>query len=292
MRQESTVEQSADQWREIEPHLEAAMAQLGARDHDAVVMRFFEGRPFNEVAAAMGGTEAGAKMRVARALEKLRKVFTKRGITISASLLAAVVSAHSVQAAPVSLAASVTASAVKGTTVTASTLTLVESALKYMAYAKIKSAALVGAAVLVLGGATTATIQTFGSGAEPPKKSASAAAAKPDYSSPEATLNSLISALQKADEKAFAEGCTPEKAAEFRARNSTKTEAENKEQAIAQAKAFSQFKILKREQVSDTEIHLWVNATGNSPKAEIGDRKGISVFKKVGKDWKFDGMRQ
>lgn len=292
MRQESTMEQSADQWREIEPHLEAAMAELGARDHDAVVMRFFEGRPFSEVAAAMGATEAGAKMRVARALEKLRKAFTKRGITISASLLAAVVSAHSVQAAPVSLAASVTAAAVKGTTVTASTLTLVESSLKYMAYANIKSAALVSAAVLVLGAATTATIQTFGSGAEPPKKSASAAAAKPDYSSPEATLKSLIAALGKADENEFAQGCTTEWAAGFRARNATKTPEENKQQALAQAKAFSQFIIQKREEISPTETHMWVAATGESPKADMGDRKGIMVFRKVGKDWKFDGMRQ
>src|SRR5688500_20379698 len=54
-------------------------------------------------------------------------IFTKRGITISVGMISGAVSAHAVQAAPVSLAASVTLAAVKGTAVTTSTLTLVRS---------------------------------------------------------------------------------------------------------------------------------------------------------------------
>ena len=47
------------------------MAQLGQKDHDAVVLRFFEGRSFKDVSLALGTSEAGAKMRVQRALEKV-----------------------------------------------------------------------------------------------------------------------------------------------------------------------------------------------------------------------------
>lgn len=278
----------ADSWREIEPHLEAALAQLPAKDHDALVLRYFQGHSFNHVAAALGATEAGAKMRVARALAKLRSIFTKRGITISASLLATIVASHAVQAAPAGLAAAVTIAAVKGTTATASTLTLVESTLKHMAYAKMKTAAIVTATALLLGGGAV-IIQSSDSGAERPPK---AATAKPNYTTPEATLDTMIAALGRADHAAFAAACTPEKAAQFNSRNSEITPDELKAEADAQHKAFSEFKIHKREQISPVEIHLWVKATGKSPQAQPGDRNVVARFKKINNDWKFDGHVQ
>src|SRR6267378_983602 len=36
-------------WRLIAPMLDGAMEQLGQRDHDAVVLRFFEGKNFREI---------------------------------------------------------------------------------------------------------------------------------------------------------------------------------------------------------------------------------------------------
>ena len=60
-------------WPQIAPLLDGAMEQLGRKDHDAVVLRFFEGKSFKEVGSALGATEDAAKMRVNRALEKLRK---------------------------------------------------------------------------------------------------------------------------------------------------------------------------------------------------------------------------
>ena len=122
------------------------MAQLGEKDHDALVLRFFEGRNFEEVGAALGASEEAAKMRVGRALEKLRKFFTKRGITLSAALIAGAVSAYSVQAAPAGLTISAVAAA-KGAAAAASTLTLVKGALKIMAWTKAKTAIVIGTAV-------------------------------------------------------------------------------------------------------------------------------------------------
>ena len=71
-----------DNWRDIEPLLETAMGHLGQSDQNALALRFFEGRSFKEVAAALGATEAATKMRVNRAVEKLRSFFVKRGLTI------------------------------------------------------------------------------------------------------------------------------------------------------------------------------------------------------------------
>jgi len=59
-------------------------------------------------------------MRVNRALEKLRKFFAKRGVSSTAGMLAGAISANSVQAAPVGLAATISAAAttIAGTAVT------------------------------------------------------------------------------------------------------------------------------------------------------------------------------
>src|SRR5207247_1442146 len=59
---------AADAWREIEPRLETAMEQLGEKDHNALVLRFFDDRSFKDISVTLGTTEAGAKMRVSRAL--------------------------------------------------------------------------------------------------------------------------------------------------------------------------------------------------------------------------------
>jgi len=149
--------ESSNAWMQIAPLLEAAMARLGEKDHNALVLRFFEGRNFKDVSAALGMSEDGAKMRVNRALEKLRKFFTKRGITLSAAVIAGAVSAHSVQAAPAGLTISAVAAA-KGSAVAASTLTLVKGALKLMAWAKAKTAIVIGTAAILATGTTAVVV--------------------------------------------------------------------------------------------------------------------------------------
>src|SRR5215831_6662966 len=78
-------ESEPDVWPQLAPILDAAMAGLGAKDRDAVVLRFFEGRKMNEVGTALGTNEEAAKKRVNRAVEKLRLFFTKRGVAMSAA---------------------------------------------------------------------------------------------------------------------------------------------------------------------------------------------------------------
>ena len=78
----------------------------------------------------MGTTEETAKMQVNRAVEKLRKPLALRGVALSAAVLCGSLAAHSVQAAPVGLAAAVTASVLQGSTASASLLTLIKGTLE------------------------------------------------------------------------------------------------------------------------------------------------------------------
>jgi hypothetical protein len=117
----------------------------------------------SEVGLALGASEDAAKMRVNRALEKLRKFFTKRGVTVSAVAIATAVSANSVQAAPVALAKSVAAAVVaKGAAASGSTLTLIKVTLKIMAWTKAKIVIVVSACVLLAAGTTTVSIYNMG----------------------------------------------------------------------------------------------------------------------------------
>jgi len=153
---QSTLNESqADAWPQIAPLLDDALGKLGDRDRNAIVLRFFENKSLAEVGAGIGASEDAAKMRVNRALEKLRKIFTKRGVTLSATLIAGAVSASSVQAAPVGLAATISTLAItKGAAAGGSTLTLAKGVLKLMAWTKAKTAAVVGASVLLAAGTT------------------------------------------------------------------------------------------------------------------------------------------
>jgi RNA polymerase sigma factor (sigma-70 family) len=146
-------------WPQIAPLLDGALAQLGRKDHDALVLRFFENKNFAEVGAALGASEDNARMRVNRALEKLRKIFTKRGIVSTSAILAGAISANAVQAAPVGLAKTISAVAVaKGAAAGTSTLILVKGALKIMTWTKMKFALGVSAAILFAGGAVTVAL--------------------------------------------------------------------------------------------------------------------------------------
>ena len=146
-------------WSELSPQLDEAMAGLGTAERDALVLRYFQNKSMAEVARFLGLAENTAQKRVSRALEKLRKFFTKRGMDSTAAAIAENISAHSVQAVPLALAKSVTAVALaKGAAASTSTLTLIKGALKIMAWTKAKAAIAVGGGLLIAAGTTTVTV--------------------------------------------------------------------------------------------------------------------------------------
>jgi RNA polymerase sigma factor (sigma-70 family) len=134
-------------WEKLRPALDDAMHELKESDREAVLLRYFENRQFAEVGAKLGLNENAARMRVERALEKLRDIFTKRGVT-TATALASVISANAIQIAPANLAATLTTASIA--TVGTGTFTL----LKIMTATKLK----LGISALVVAGAATAFV--------------------------------------------------------------------------------------------------------------------------------------
>jgi RNA polymerase sigma factor (sigma-70 family) len=157
-------------WKQISPLLEEAMLRLGQSDRDALVLRFFEERSLNEVGTALGASEEAAKKRVNRALEKLRKFLAGRGVFSTTEIIAGAISANSVQAAPVALAKTVTAVAIaKGAAASSSTLTLIQGALKLMAWTNTKTAVVAGVVIILAAGTTTMVVKnTRSSPKQPP----------------------------------------------------------------------------------------------------------------------------
>jgi RNA polymerase sigma factor (sigma-70 family) len=92
-------------WGRLGPVLDSAIDELSPADRDAVVLRFLERRPFAEVGAALRVSEDAARMRTERALDKLRGLLGRRGITSSAAALAAVVSSQPILSAPAGFSA-------------------------------------------------------------------------------------------------------------------------------------------------------------------------------------------
>lgn len=134
-------------WEKLHPVLDDAMHELKEADRDAILLRYFENRPFAEMGAQLGLSENAARMRVERAVEKLRMILAQRGLTAGATL-ATVISANAVQLAPASLVATLTAASLL--TTGTGTITL----LKIMTLTKLK----IAASTLVVAGTATAFV--------------------------------------------------------------------------------------------------------------------------------------
>lgn len=99
-------------WEHLAPFLDEAMRNLSARDRDAILLRYFEGKELRAVGEKLGISEEAARKRVTRALDKCRGYFSRRGLGLSASALAALIAAHSVSAAPAGLSTTVSTMAI------------------------------------------------------------------------------------------------------------------------------------------------------------------------------------
>jgi RNA polymerase sigma factor (sigma-70 family) len=98
-----------EMWGQLEPMLEEALDQLGEQDRLAVLLRFFQRKSLAEVGATLRISEAAAKMRVGRAIERMREFFAKRGVACSAAGLTALLAERSVEAVPAAIVSEITA---------------------------------------------------------------------------------------------------------------------------------------------------------------------------------------
>jgi len=106
------------EWERLRPVIDVAMCALAERDREAVLLRFFENRGLAEIGARLGLNENAARMRVERALEKLRAGLARRGVTSTSTALGVALANQAVAAAPVGLAGSMGAAAILGASTT------------------------------------------------------------------------------------------------------------------------------------------------------------------------------
>ena len=145
MREIQQLSESEIDWSRLAPVLDRVMHELAEADRLALLLRYFEKRPFVEVGARLGINENAARMRVDRALDRLRGHLADRGITSTASALALVLSGQAIIAAPAGLGQTVASAALAAVAITIPTFGL----LSVMTSTKIKvSAIVVGCALL------------------------------------------------------------------------------------------------------------------------------------------------
>jgi len=133
---------------DIEPVIGSALASLSTTERDAILLRFFGECDFQQVGARLGISEAAAKMRVARGLERLRNLLGKRGVTVSEAALCGAFP-HMILCAPAGLGAGIKSSAMGHTALSTSNSARLKGVLKTMIWTKTRTGIVIGAAVLL-----------------------------------------------------------------------------------------------------------------------------------------------
>lgn len=127
----------------IEAVLDAALGQLSERDRHALLARYFAGNSYAEIGATFRLSENAARMRVDRALEKLRSHLFRKGITCTAAALATALPACATAPVATGMVATVTTASVASALVASG----IASIFTIMSTAKIVTGTVVVAAV-------------------------------------------------------------------------------------------------------------------------------------------------
>jgi RNA polymerase sigma factor (sigma-70 family) len=137
-------------WESFRPMLDNAMQELNEGDREVILLRYFQNRTYPDIGEQIGVGENGARMRAERALEKLRGVLSRRGLTTTGAV-AGLLSANAVSAAPAGLAGTITSTAVLAGTgaaaTAASTTTIAAKTIAMTTLSKVISATVIAAAI-------------------------------------------------------------------------------------------------------------------------------------------------
>lgn len=107
----STPEENAN-WQELRPVLDEALRSLSERDREAILLRYFKQRSFEEIGTTLGLSEGAARKRVDRGVSKLRTLLSKRGVTSTVIALELSMASQAAVAAPAGLATTITSTAI------------------------------------------------------------------------------------------------------------------------------------------------------------------------------------
>jgi TonB family protein len=95
--------------------LDEALGELDERDREAILLRYMGGCDYAQVGAELSLSDNAARMRVDRAVDKLRARLSRRGLTSTAVALSLALANQATVAAPAGLAATVASAALAGT---------------------------------------------------------------------------------------------------------------------------------------------------------------------------------
>jgi RNA polymerase sigma factor (sigma-70 family) len=98
--------------QQVKPILDEALMQLSNEDRQAILLRFFEERDFRAVGESLEVSEDAARMRVARAMDKLHFILKRRGAVVPATALGAALGVEAARAVPSGLAAKLAGKAI------------------------------------------------------------------------------------------------------------------------------------------------------------------------------------
>lgn len=92
------------EWETLRPLLDEELLHIRPEDREALLQRFFCNLPYGDVGVRLGITENAARMRVERALDKLQRRLSRRGIVSTAVAIEAAVLSQPAVALPAAFA--------------------------------------------------------------------------------------------------------------------------------------------------------------------------------------------
>jgi RNA polymerase sigma factor (sigma-70 family) len=279
-----STESDSAVWEQLAPCLDEAMASLSEFDRNAIALRYFQNRPWREVAALMHVKEDAAQKRVTRALEKLRALFAKRGVTLTAALISGAVAANSVQAAPAGIVKTISALAAnKGAAASTSTLTL--EVLKLMAWSKAKTAIAIGVVAILAVGTTSIVVQHQNHRQGPPQAQPVAAGQTEfpkaswhfaGYGSPESVFMSCMWAVNNGETNTLLASVSPTEQGRLERGREIISDEDR-----ASYEQMTGYRIVDKQIVSEEKVVLAVE-TGQGPAAKF-------LMLRINGEWKFAG---
>ena len=111
-------ESSVQPEQQVDAVLDDALSELPDGDREAILARYFSNYSYAEIGAASGRSENAARMRVERALTKLRERLQRRGFESTAAVLSGLLPSYASAAVPSGLTTTISHAALSGLTAT------------------------------------------------------------------------------------------------------------------------------------------------------------------------------
>jgi len=138
----SSQTEAVDESQRLRPILDRQIDGLSEKERIAVILRFFEGRQFPDIAQRLSISEDAARRRVGRGLDKMRKHLQRLGFRSTAGALGAFLTEEGIRAAPAATVARLTQAGLASSLAPA---TMPLGLLKFMSKTKIS----IGAAAIL-----------------------------------------------------------------------------------------------------------------------------------------------